>query len=482
MCERTGRVHSNTFTKGGNYEFGFKMETLRTLLHFLVYCAFALCRLVFLFSEDIASFFTGRRECARKIRKGQNFELSAERRTVLSRHLWHPLAQYASRLNFLQCFISWQNSFVSPTYILQQNVSFFCVDKKTMDAVFIETPPSFDVHDPDVNPFLHIGQFFHGTHLIILPMKHLLRLVDELPPLNRLIHIASTGRCGGTIFIQMFQNLPNMTTFNEPLCLDVFSDALKMDLMHEKSLKMLYAVVRMLCKQEMRNNSQIYVIKSTPVSSKGTNIVEPLEKIFGDKIRQVFLHRDPQKTVDSLLKAALIGVLPLRIYYYLQRSAIIRHFFPGYPVITKIWLRGKKEFKWAWDSDECRQNLSLAGYAFLNYAIACRHYLDLYEKGIHIIGVRYEDLITHSKATMEAVLEYCGLPTDGETIKLAMQALRVDSQRGTKLSRSHVTSQSISLTQYINSETKKEGDLILKRFGLPSTDESHMLVGDIYIS
>jgi hypothetical protein len=65
-----------------------------------------------------------------------------------------------------------------------------------------------------------------------------------------------------------------------------------------------------------------------------------------------------------------------------------------------------------------------------------QRYLALHAKGVPMLAVRYETLITQPEAGLRAIFEYCGLPVDEAVV--AEGAFAEDSQKNTPLSRDRV--------------------------------------------
>jgi hypothetical protein len=68
-------------------------------------------------------------------------------------------------------------------------------------------------------------------------------------------------------------------------------------------------------------------------------------------------------------------------------------------------------------------------------------YLALHAQGIPILAIQYETLVSATIPALEAIFDYCGLPT--EQVTTAADAFAEDSQKNTPLARDRVRTQDL---------------------------------------
>lgn len=107
--------------------------------------------------------------------------------------------------------------------LTEPTLSFYCLDHANRQALFVETPPDFDLL---AAPFYFVAQYQAAQRLIAVPYATLHALADavDVDP-ARVILFYSTGRCGSTLFSHVMNLNPAMVSFSEP---DVFSQLVMM--------------------------------------------------------------------------------------------------------------------------------------------------------------------------------------------------------------------------------------------------------------
>ena len=77
--------------------------------------------------------------------------------------------------------------------------------------------PHFDVFDAAKAPFMFIFQYLKSEQLYIVPNSTLVKMASDLgKPKQPVTLLPMSGRCGSTLLVQMFNNLPQVRIQSEP--------------------------------------------------------------------------------------------------------------------------------------------------------------------------------------------------------------------------------------------------------------------------
>ncbi|MBZ0298512.1 MAG: sulfotransferase [Anaerolineae bacterium] len=311
-------------------------------------------------------------------------------------------------------FVYHEDGTLDPAQLLDDpNWTLYGLDDAQRQAVFVETPPDFRLIDA---PFYYMAQYQQARRLAVLPYEALIRLGEARGPIPHLIFIYSIGRCGSTLLSNIFNAVEGIVSLSEP---DVYSNLLwqrESDGSRDAELiELARACTRLLCKPPASGtNPNTYVIK----------------------------FRNWMIRMGDLLAAAL----PEAHNLFLYRSAV-------------SWMASFARLKHGLDLDAA----TLAGFMELMEPVDNRFYpeavdlaqtlgrpltepetaaagwhgmLERYEQWqptIPFLAVRYEDLNAQRESVVQAIFEYCAVPT--AAVATALEAFSRDSQEGTLLER-----------------------------------------------
>lgn len=105
-------------------------------------------------------------------------------------------------------------------------------------------------------------------------------------------------------------------------------------------------------------------------------------------------------------------------------------------------------------------------------SVVMRSYLDQRRRGLEVGGIRYEDLVDDPTETCRRIMEYCGLPV--ELAVSAVRGMEMDSQLNTPVSRDEIGRHP---EPKLTADSKLNVNHLLKKYGMPSTDEQCLLEG-----
>lgn len=260
----------------------------------------------------------------------------------------------------------------------------YCLDPAKQQAIFVETPPSVELHD---FPFLYQVQFQHARRVIAIAYDELL-VREDAPPAPGIAFLYSVGRCGSTLIGRALNHLPDVVTLAEPDALLYCAEPTP----GRDAAELLRTCTRLLCKSGPRKNATSYVIK---MRHHGTQLAPALQQVFPAS-RALFVYRSAIEVVTSALRA------------FHTLSPTDRDPIPG---LTRTWLSTMQQ------------------------------YLTAYRGGVSIRALRYEDLIRARQQLFPAICRFLGFPEPDFAEYEAIFA--ADSQAGSNLSREKLSRNSI---------------------------------------
>ena len=289
---------------------------------------------------------------------------------------------------------------VTPTH------AFFCVSAKT------------DVYATEKAPFTFLMQYLSAEQLVIMPLKSLVRLADEIgdPDVDTLALVNNTARSGSTLLCQMLARVPGVRVMSEPwalLHLHGHYNQGRLETSEYESL--IQSVVRIQGKKEHERGDRpkALVIKLPFPCAPQFKILK--EKFPGAKY--IFMTRHPKASNASFLRVHksfpyiytnLSGKAKEFVYEHLpipyddkRLQGFRQSFFPTLLYLTRN-----------------PQNVA-RGYAG---AMTCY----LREKQIYDKVLIYEDFMEKPEKEMAATLEILNLPR--EDVKKALKALKQGPQ------------------------------------------------------
>ncbi|HVU10363.1 MAG TPA: sulfotransferase domain-containing protein [Phototrophicaceae bacterium] len=291
------------------------------------------------------------------------------------------------------------------------NISLYCLDHATRQAIFAELPPGNDLSQA---PFYHQTQFEHAQRLIAVDYDDfglLARRVDL--DSSRLILIHNIGRCGSTLLSSALNQVSSVTSFSEP---DVFSQAVVLR-DHDRAdlIDLLRRCVRLTFRPAVTGSTSTYSLK---FRNQCVEVMDVYQAAF-PQAKHLFLYRGGLSYVASLYRLSSRNPRPpisreealiRQAVYYNRPPASVERFFD--PAL-----------------ESCSFELMLA----TGWLIMLDRYLELYAAGFRPLAVRYEDLNAQPERVLQAMFDFCGLPQ--AEIPRALEAFARDSQQHTPFAR-----------------------------------------------
>ena len=351
-------------------------------------------------------------------------------------------------------FITTHTAFVSPSYVLQDNVSLYYVT--ATEAIFTESPETIDVSHSDNGPFLRAAQFENARRIIKIPIAAFHRMAEEIgDPTGEIVFLTNTCRCGSTLLTQIFEETGECVGFSEP---DAFNAiAIYKDKMPQDDLdKFIRNSIRMQCKPVCNRRISAYIVK---LSAPCIEVVPMYLRLYPNS-KQLFMYREGLKVAQSFVRAST--QLPL--------GALVLIVAMIHPCLTEMCFEAMglpaQDFKIKLPSPMT--------FAVYFWAIICRKYLDLKKNRYEINAVKYEDLVKHPLESTKVIFKYCNLPE--ELAEKAIKAMSQDSQRHSPLSMKNMAK---AKTFQLTGEDKVTTDAICSQMGLPRIPKPCNLDGTI---
>lgn len=314
------------------------------------------------------------------------------------------------------------------TLLENPNISLYCLDPKSQTAVFVETPTEVDLSQV---PFYYMSQFASATRVVLLPYQVLHNLARQVPlDGHQLILVYSVGRSGSTLTSAAFNQAQDVIGLSEP---DIFTQLTAMRAWDESNdqeiSELLKSCTYLTCKNPLsKSKSQKWAIK---FRSYGIEIGDLIYHLFPNA-KCLFLYRNLEDWTDSMVRA-----------------------FGGDEKITPevlnlFWEFMKPLVSIAASYSRRDEKLSLAQVFGLHWLSPMEKYLELAEKGIPILPVRYEDMQRKTLPVMEKIFSYCGVKSKdhGELKRI----LEKDSQAGSPLARDFTQDQQFISKQQVMEE------------------------------
>ncbi len=333
---------------------------------------------------------------------------------IQERHLQTP-----GVLASLADFTCTEGDQVDPRVVIDNpDVSLYCFDDASKQAIFAQLPSGTDLTKA---AFVYLAQGEQAERLIAVPYDAFLGLAAELPKVENLIPIYTTGRSGSTLISHILNELDTVISLSEPDVASQFAHLRGKDRSRDVELaKLLDSTLRFLFKPNGYKNrsATTYALK---FRSEGVQVMDLYASTF-PKAKGLFSYRDAVGCVASFYRLFIKYGVPEReplsewTGFFLQqcaKDAADLRFYLG----------------------EGNEDIPLAKALALWWLFSMEAYLTQYERGVRALIVRYDDLNTHREETLRAVFTYCGLPASG--VEKALRAFERDAQAGTGLARAY---------------------------------------------
>lgn len=281
------------------------------------------------------------------------------------------------------------------------NLAPYCLDHKSRQVIFAETPPDIDV---SLAPFYYQGQFEAATRLIATPydLAHQMAMRANAH-FEELVLLYSVGRCGSTLISKLWQRLENTYSVSEP---DVFTHISQLRDVHQlndgEAAQLLETAVRLL--YQPRRACTRFVIK---FRARCIDLAELMYSLY-PAAKLLFMYRNAFDCIDSHVR--VFGDEPVD-------EPTFRRAFP---------------LAQAAAADDCHR-LGRLGGPLVGWADGVQRYLAMRERGLPFAAVQYENLVRDPQRSIAQLLRHCAAPAlSSEQIAEVMAG---DVQAGTKVAR-----------------------------------------------
>ena len=368
---------------------------------------------------------------------------------ILARHKFCFLLQPSGADNFLMT----HSEFVDPEYVLQDNITLYYINKD--EAVFVEAEEGVDVTQSKHGSFVRYAQFKMARKVIIMPISAFNRLGEKVGQTKaKIIFLCNSARCGSTLVNQVFEETGSSIAYSEP---DAFNAVVQLKglVSEEERIRIFKNCINIMCKPCHTKEIKSYVLKPT----QPTMVEMPLIKELFPDSHMMYIYRDGLKCSKSLAKICNeLPMLGLTMAFGRRSAKFTRMSIEGMGLPA--------------DNFEVKLQSGIH-FGSIVWSAAMREYLDFREKGIAIVGVRYEDLVDDTTYAYQKIFEYCNLPYDAKAVELAMGR---DSQRGTNINMKTLAKHK---QDEFTDDVKKATDEICDKFGLPHFPEPFIAPGTI---
>jgi hypothetical protein len=383
-------------------------------------------------------------------RSEKNYHRSAQLLDILFRYKLDLVLEPSGPGNFITSHCG----FVSPSYVLQDNVTLYYVT--ATEAVFVESDEDVDVAHSDNGSFLRVAQFEKARRIVKVPIQAFHSMAEKIgDPDGEIVFVTNTTRCGSTLLSQVFEESGCCIGFSEPDALNAIT-TFKGKMPQEELDTLIRNCIRMQCKPIRDRPISAYILKPTAPT---IHAVPQFIRLFPNS-KQLFMYREGLKVAQSLVRTA--SQMPM-----LALTLILTKL---HPKLTEMSIQAM-----GLPAEDYNVKLpSPLTFTIFVWCVTCKKYLDLRHEGIRIDGVKYEDLVKRPREATAAIFQYCNLP--GELVEKAIQALDKDSQRHSPLSMKNMSKVS---TLQLEGEDKVLTDAMCDQMGLPRVPEPCNLEGTI---
>jgi hypothetical protein len=312
------------------------------------------------------------------------------------------------------------------------DISLYCLDHECQRALFVETPADVDLSQ---TPFYYQAQYENTIGLFAVPYEELHRLTNDIHLDSKcLILIYSVGRSGSTLLSSALNQVENIVSLSEP---DIYTQLVAIrewDGSNDAEVsELLQSCTKVLCKSPKQSSFPFtWAIK---FRGYGIEIADLMFKHFPDA-KTIFLYRD----VETWLKSAVRAFVHDDINSAEYLAAIQASLSPFVPLIDKHF-------------SEKGVSLSIAKMGTLMWLSVMERYLKLNQQDVPMLAVRFKELISLPKQTIEEVFKYCDIPTTD--LEVVFQVLDRDSQAGTVLSQTTIQKNSVELPDNFMAEVER---------------------------
>ena len=368
---------------------------------------------------------------------------------ILARHKFCYILQPSGADNFLMT----HSEFVDPEYVLQDRITLYYINKD--EAVFVEAEEGIDVTQSKHGSFVRYAQYRMAKKLINMPISVFNKLGEKVgQTTKKIIFLCNSARCGSTLVNQVFEETGSCIAYSEPDAFNAVTQ-LKGVVSEEERIRIFKNCINIMCKPYHTKEIKSYFLKPT----QPTMVEIPLIKELFPDSYIMYIYRDGLNCSKSIAKICnTLPMLGLTIAFGRISAKFARMSMEG------MGLPG--------DNFEVKLQ-SGTHFGSIVWAAAMRQYLDFRERGMAIVGVRYEDLVDDTTYAYQKIFEYCDLPYDAKAVEVAMGR---DSQMVTTMNMKIMAKYKL---EEFTDDVKKATDGICDQFGLPHFPELFIAPGTI---
>jgi hypothetical protein len=299
-------------------------------------------------------------------------------------------------------------------------LSLYCLDLAKGRALFVETPAHVDLSRA---PFMYVAQHNLATRLLAVPLEEFHALAQQVDVRDEQItFIHSTGRCGSTLVSAAFNAVGDVVSLSEPdafLAVDLVRAKEKPD--DDNLTALLRSSVRLLCKP----TPQIAAPRAWVIKFRAQELM--LGNLFHrafPRAHTIYLYRNADTWLRSIARAFAGHTQAVE---QVERAQELRNMLAAMSPLLPTYLA---------DPATSKSQTAMGTVMWLSNI---ERYLRLWESGVPMIAVRYEQLRAAPKAVLRHLFAYTGVTTsDSPTLDAALDAaldevLTRDSQEGTAI-------------------------------------------------
>jgi hypothetical protein len=295
-------------------------------------------------------------------------------------------------------------------------VSLYCLEHKSRQAIFVETPKGVDLSKA---PFYYQAQYKNAFRVFTVPFDTFNISAGYMPSINRPVFIYTTGRSGSTLLHHCFNKAESSVSLSEPdaliQCLDYQNTTTEACKKRELK-KLATSSIRFLFYPYRHQNPRVHVVK---LRSHGLQAMGFFQSKYS-RAKNIFLYRSAFGFVAS----------GLRVYQKLRRSPYTS--FTAWKADYEHWDKTNYGSLSRYLGED-NESFSLVHELTLRWIAAMEWFAAAVEAGIPALSIRYDNLRDAQEDTLAQIFHYCGLPINN--FEQILSVFKQDSQAGTNLSR-----------------------------------------------
>ncbi len=301
-------------------------------------------------------------------------------------------------------------------------VSLYCLDPANQRALFVETAPGVDLSQA---PFFYQAQYENTVNLISVPYETLHKLADEISfDSRKLILVYSVGRAGSTLLGSALNAVDGVVGISEP---DAFTQLVIFRDFQGSNDAEISALVQSCMKLQCKPTEQVPnpVAWAIKFRSFGVELGDLLYNHFPGT-RNIFIYRNAETWMTSTMRAFVENEHNVEYRTFMQ--GVLSTMVP--PIAEHVQSGGEL--------------LTFSAIGSMMWLRVMEKYMELREKGMAGLAVRYEDLKAAPQETMQKIVEYCGF-TNAD-MEAVYRVLEKDSQAGSAFSQENLGQKDFVMT------------------------------------